>query len=1083
MRAPLIDGRDVGRIMEQLLELASYYVPEWNTLNERDPAAAVIRIFAGQYVDTLERLNRVPDKNFMTFLSKLGISLLPATQARAPVTFRLSSGVRDAVLIPARTQVAAPPPDGGKSIVFETRKPMLATAARIADLLCASSGADAIYAAPPGLAEQPIAPMWAVVVSPARQGDSALLIDNAKGLQPGDLLLVGGSEHAEVLRAKDHTVTLVSPLRADHAAGSEISRVTSFKLFEGLNKQEHWIYLAHEDLLRVGSGSSIRVTRAADSNGQAGGGSGGGTRRTAADDIRWQYWDGDWIDLEPGEEGLRVRPGTRLLGITEVHGKRSRWVRGQLSGSLQPQSQTGGREREPSSCSIAEATGSAADAYAGMDWRIAVGSGDTGPDLMFGNNNPVEPGAPFHLFGASPRTGDTLYIAGADALSKRGGSVTLTFLLPEGEAERAGRESEAAGGSIPDIFTAGVSWEYWNGSGWMRWERTETKFDGSSAFAMTFRNGDDVALTAVQGQESCWVRCRLYALPPADKLEIAGKKLLIRSVSIGYIAEAPPEHALDYRSLRFRDAAAGGWLSAADALDGEQAMYVGFDRAPLRGPISLYLSLVDQVYDPDLHPIVEWQYYAEQRGGSGWMKLDAEDGTDHLTRSGCLAFVGLPDWTETAIFGKSRYWMRAVDKSGLFRPASASEAQPAAAPAETSRAPAPIIQGIYRNTTMVDQAESFKDEVIGSSRGTPNAAFAASKAPVAEEELYVDELSSISDRERQAMLEAGTPFMEEKDVQGNVVRFWVGWRVKDTLLDANADERCCAIDRTTGRVRFGDGIHGKIPPIGTNNIKLNYRSGGGTRGNVEAGAIAMLKSSIAYVDGVVNPEPAAGGYDTEDGAAARERGPLMIRHRFRAVTAADYESLVFEAARGVARAKCLPNVNEQGQPQTGCITLLVVPQSADRLPQPSAALRQTIAAYIRERAANVVASRSRIHIRGPAYAEVSVHAALVASGIESVPAAEREAQSRLKSFLHPLTGGTAKSGWDFGRAPALSDLYALLGSIPGLEYVDRLEMIVRDADGNERVVNPSQPQQIVFPQHMLIYSGFHQVIVRGLSRR
>src|SRR3569832_119336 len=120
MRAPLMDGRDVGQIIEQLLELAPYYVPEWNMRNERDPAAAVLRIFAGQYVDTLERLNRVPDKNFIVFLSKLGISLLPATQARAPVTFRLSAGLKDAVLIPARTQVAAPPTDGGKPIVFET---------------------------------------------------------------------------------------------------------------------------------------------------------------------------------------------------------------------------------------------------------------------------------------------------------------------------------------------------------------------------------------------------------------------------------------------------------------------------------------------------------------------------------------------------------------------------------------------------------------------------------------------------------------------------------------------------------------------------------------------------------------------------------------------------------------------------------------------------------------------------------------------------------------------------------------------------------------------------------------------------
>ncbi|WP_127533973.1 putative baseplate assembly protein [Paenibacillus kobensis] len=1061
MRAPLIDGRDVGRIIGQLLELAPYYVPEWNALNERDPAAAVIRIFAGQYVDTLERLNRVPDKNLLTFLSKLGVSLLPATQARAPVTFRLSAGVKEAVLIPAQTQVAAQALDGGKPVVFETRKPMLATPARMTDLLSASAGADAIYAAPPGMAEQPVAPLWAVAIAPARQGDASLMIDSAKGLLPGDLLLVGGAEYAEVQRAKDHTVTLASPLQADYAAGTEVSRVTQFKLFEGLNKQEHFIYLAHDDLLRCGSGSEIRIMH--------------GTESSDPISIRWQYWDGSWTDMQQLQStgSLRAKPGTKVLGLTEVNGRFGRWLRGRVAPSPQAALGLAATQRAAAAGRGADNGPPVTDGYLNETWRIAVQGDESRPDLMFSNNNPVEPGGSFYLFGASPRTGDTLYISSADAFSKKGGSVTLTFILGEDEPSKNEREQAASADPVKDIVTSEVSWEYWNGGGWLRWERTDMAYDEGSKLSLTFRNGDDVASTAVQGQENFWIRCRLFALPPKDELEIAGKRLLIRDAAIHYKAVAPAEQALEYRSLRYRDSAEGSWLESADALDEEQAMYVGFDRAPLRGPISLYLSLVDQVYDPDQHPIVEWQYYAEKRGGSGWVKLDAVDGTNHLTRSGCLEFVGLPDWTETEIFGRSRFWLRAVDTLGVFKTADSKGGE---------RAPAPIVQGIYRNTTVVDQAESFKDEVIGSSRGTPDAVFTVSKSPVVAEELYVDELSSISDRERQAMLEAGTIIVEEKDDKGTVTRLWVRWTAAETLTEAGPDNRCYAIDRTTGRIWFGDGIHGKVPPIGTNNVKLSYRSGGGARGNVEIGAIAMLKSSIAYVDGVANPEAAAGGYDTEDSAAAKERGPLMIRHRFRAVTAADYESLVFEAARGIARVKCLPNVNEQGQPQTGRISLLVVPQSAERLPQPSAALRQTITDYIQKHAANVVASQSHIHIRGPAYAEVSVHTVLVTASIEDVPDAEREALSRLKSFLHPLSGGPAGTGWEFGRVPALSDLYVLLGSVTGLEYVDRLEMIIRDADGREVIVNPAQQPTSAFPQHLLIYSGMHQVVVRSLQR-
>ncbi|PWV95678.1 putative phage baseplate assembly protein [Paenibacillus cellulosilyticus] len=1049
MRAPLIDGRDVGRIIEQLLELAPYYVPEWNALSEHDPAAAVIRIFAGQYVDTLDRLNRVPDKNLMTYLSKLGVSLLPATPARVPVTFRLSAGLKEPVLIPARTQTAAPPSDGGKPIVFETTRPMLATPARITEMLSATAGADGIYAAPPGMAEQLPTPFWAVIGSPVRSGDTQLFVDSAKGLQPGDLLDLGGMEYAEVLRAKDNVIALASPLVLSYAAGTEVNRVTAFKLFMGLNKQDSYVYIAENDLLQCSALSTIKLLHETLNE------QGGSAVTDESDRTQWQYWDGAWINLQHTAGGLRPAPGSRMLGSTEVNGQRNRWLRGRIP------------------------TG--AD-YTGR-WRIAV-QGDIGaPDLMFSNNNPVGPldkEEGFYLFGESPRTGDTLYIASAEALSKQGGLVTLSFMI--GNAEEALRllaaakelEGEDAEAAFATLFTDEVSWEYWNGGGWLRLNRRDIAYDSKNDMVqIQFDVGIDAASLAVQGQESYWIRCRLMKLDPSGKLEVTGKKLLIRKVNIAYQSAAPAEQVLTYRNLRYQDRTAGSSTEAAEALDQEQALYLGFDRAPLRGPISLYFSLLDQLYDPDRHPIVEWQYYAEKRGGSGWVKLDANDGTDHLTRSGCVEFVGLPDWTETDLFGRSRFWLRAVDTTGVFQ---------AAGSMDENREPAPVVLGLYRNTTIAEQVESYRDEMVGSSRGTPNALFTVSKVPVITEQLYVDERASLTDRERQQFEEDGTVFMEDKDDKGAAIRLWVRWTSVDTLSGSGEGDRHYVIDRTTGVIRFGDGIHGMIPPIGTNNVKLNYQCGGGVRGNVAASTIAMLKSSIAYVDGVTNPVAAAGGYDTENEEAARVRGPQMVRHRYRAVTAADYESLVFEASRGIARVQCLPNTNERGDYQLGRVTLLVVPQSGEQLPQPSTELRRTITEYVQQRAANVVAQPQHIHVRGPSYIEVSIRTTLVTTNIAYVPDAEREALRRLKSYLHPLSGHSDQRGWAFGSIPALSDLYVLLGSIPGLEYVERLEMTLRDANGQVAVITPMQQAAVDLSPHILIYSGDHHVVVRSASK-
>ena len=75
-----------------------------------------------------------------------------------------------------------------------------------------------------------------------------------------------------------------------------------------------------------------------------------------------------------------------------------------------------------------------------------------------------------------------------------------------------------------------------------------------------------------------------------------------------------------------------------------------------------------------------------------------------------------------------------------------------------------------------------------------------------------------------------------------------------------------------------------------------YRTGGGTIGNVAAGAISVLKSSIPYVASVENRRAARGGVEGEDIENAEDSRPDPAAPRGRAVTAEDYEYLAREAA-------------------------------------------------------------------------------------------------------------------------------------------------------------------------------------------
>ena len=69
---------------------------------------ALIRIFARYSEIIIDRLNQVPEKNFLAYLDLLGVSPVPPLPARVPLTFVPTAGSPAGVRVPPRTQVAAP---------------------------------------------------------------------------------------------------------------------------------------------------------------------------------------------------------------------------------------------------------------------------------------------------------------------------------------------------------------------------------------------------------------------------------------------------------------------------------------------------------------------------------------------------------------------------------------------------------------------------------------------------------------------------------------------------------------------------------------------------------------------------------------------------------------------------------------------------------------------------------------------------------------------------------------------------------------------------------------------------------------
>ena len=91
---PTLDPRDAESIAQELLSRVPAFVPGWQ-LREGNAPWALLHVTARTVQAVIKRLNQAPDKNLLAFLDMLGISLIPAQAARAPVVFQVPTDSQD----------------------------------------------------------------------------------------------------------------------------------------------------------------------------------------------------------------------------------------------------------------------------------------------------------------------------------------------------------------------------------------------------------------------------------------------------------------------------------------------------------------------------------------------------------------------------------------------------------------------------------------------------------------------------------------------------------------------------------------------------------------------------------------------------------------------------------------------------------------------------------------------------------------------------------------------------------------------------------------------------------------------------
>lgn len=668
--------------------------------------------------------------------------------------------------------------------------------------------------------------------------------------------------------------------------------------------------------------------------------------------------------------------------------------------------------------------------------------------------------------GQEPRLFSAFYIASQEVFSKKGARITieLNMAIPEKKT-----------GEVFEQESPSVTWEYWDGKGWqlLALERDDTMsfnkhiLSGSTTDSVIrdvkiiFRCPHDIAVTTVAGQEQYWIRARLVRGDYGQRVVIVGdqpKTGVVKPPVIGFNAltyELPfkeLEHCLTFNNLDYEghdDALRfqGQYFAPFKTLEHDQeSLYLGFDQPLTSGPINLFFSLFEQAVPEVTKPKFAWTYW----NGSRWAALIAVDYTEGLTRSDLLQITGPRDFAKRFLFGQERYWLRGSLIEGQFE--------------STLR-----LKGIFPNTAWTAQASRIENEILGSSNATRNQEFTFLRTPVVSQEIWVKEPNAPSEEKREVILneEGDGAIIEKKNAQGDTTEISIRWHeVEDFFNSKPTSRHYVIVDRVRGVIRFGDGEHGMIPPAGTNNIIADYLFGGGRAGNIEAAEISSLKSAVPFVKAAANYAPAGGGADMESLDETFRRGPQSLKNRNRAVTAEDYEWLTREASQFVARVKCLPNRNNEGQFEAGWVTVIIVPDSKDERPQPNPQMLTGVANYLGQRCVNSVFAPRHLHVTNPQYVEVGANVEIVPLSIDVIAAAEEKALKALKTFFHPLTGGAEGRGWEFGRKICISEVFALLESIREIDYVKHLVLVVDGiTTGDDVEIDP----------YALVVSGEHKI--------
>lgn len=654
----------------------------------------------------------------------------------------------------------------------------------------------------------------------------------------------------------------------------------------------------------------------------------------------------------------------------------------------------------------------------------------------------------FYPFGEKFTIYKDLYIACDEALGKPGAEIELSFDLRYFEIEIEDRPEKEVNWKLimrkrdlerePEykILLKKTSWEYFNGMGWASLPITSADYESlfytkkgdenAVRCRINFTCPEDIGNILVNAYDKKYIRIRVLEIENAYRISGHYVTPWMENISFRYhyenknvlptlyAAKSNGELEIYNESIFRKDAV----LSFFDLKYTSTAVYFRFDSMPSGAPVKFLFSMENE--NESRMPLMVWEYYTK----SGWNTLTVYDETVNFMKSGIITFIGQKDFEPVRLFGMDGFWIRCIDINSEYE--------------KPEQSLFPVVKDIYPNTVRISNKRQREQELFSVEINNSNNKFELANNRVSDIKCYVAE-TKLQHEEIMQMSEYGEAEIE-RDENGEVTKVWVLWEERSNFVFSGSTSRHYVIDRNTGVVAFGDGVHGKIPESipEEDSVRILYSTNDGIKSNLDTGRIERFSSSNDFISRIYNPLPTVGGYNHEDTKGAVVRSGKALTHMFRAVSVSDYEALAYEASQNVKKCKCFPNTNGQEEYEEGCVTLVVLQKDYAHGSDYFLELRKTIKSFILSRNALPLAAERKFEVARPRFVRMNVKVYCGSDSMDNVFYMQQEVINRINKFLNPVSGNFDGMGWEIGSIPNTTQIANYIKSVDHIRGIEQV---------------------------------------------